>query len=69
METITTDDKIRLKQMQISIENEPQRKQELQKQLQKLQKAFGNDHHFFGSMALGPLWPLQTSYLDLVDHL
>lgn len=37
METIATDDKIRLKQMQISIENEPQRKQELQKQLQKLQ--------------------------------
>jgi hypothetical protein len=37
METIATDDKIRLKQMQISIENEPHRKQELQKQLQKLQ--------------------------------
>ena len=37
METITMDDKIRLKQMQISIENEAQRKQELQKQLQKLQ--------------------------------
>jgi hypothetical protein len=37
METIATDDKIRLKQMQIAIENEPQRKQELQKQLQKLQ--------------------------------
>lgn len=37
METITTDDKIRLKQMQIQIENEPQRKQELLKQLQKLQ--------------------------------
>jgi hypothetical protein len=37
METIATDDKIRLKQMQISIEKEPHRKQELQKQLQKLQ--------------------------------
>ncbi len=37
METITMDDKIRLKQMQIQIENEPQRKQGLQKQLQKLQ--------------------------------
>lgn len=37
MEAIATDDKIRLKQMQISIENEPYRKQELQKQLQKLQ--------------------------------
>lgn len=37
MEAIATDDKIRLKQMQISIENEPPRKQELQKQLQKLQ--------------------------------
>jgi cell division protein FtsL len=37
METITTDDKIRLKQMQIQFENEPQHKQELQKQLQKLQ--------------------------------
>jgi hypothetical protein len=37
METITTDDKIRLKQMQIQIENEPRRKQDLQKQLQKLQ--------------------------------
>lgn len=36
METITIDDKIRLKQMQISIENEPQHKQVLQKQLQKL---------------------------------
>lgn len=34
---ISIDDKIRLKQMQISIENEPQHKQELQKQLQKLQ--------------------------------
>lgn len=37
METITTDDKIRLKQMQIQIENEPRRKQDLQKQLKKLQ--------------------------------
>lgn len=37
METITTDDKIRLKQMKIQVENEPYRKQELQKQLQKLQ--------------------------------
>ena len=37
METITTDDEIRLKKMQISIENEPQHKHELQKQLQKLQ--------------------------------
>lgn len=37
METITTDDKIRLKQMQIQIENEPQRKQDLHVQLQKLQ--------------------------------
>ena len=37
METITTEDKIRLKHMQIQVENEPQRKQELQKQLQKLQ--------------------------------
>lgn len=37
METITTDDKIRLKQMQIQIEKEPSRKQDLQKQLQKLQ--------------------------------
>lgn len=37
METITTDDKIRLKQMQISIENDPAHKQELQKGLQKLQ--------------------------------
>lgn len=31
------DDKIRLKQMQIQIENEPHHKQELQKHLQKLQ--------------------------------
>ena len=37
METITTDNKIKLKQMEIAITNEPQRKQELQKQLQKLQ--------------------------------
>lgn len=37
METIPLDDKIRLKQMHVQIENEPQRKQELQKQLQKLQ--------------------------------
>lgn len=35
METI--EDKIRLKQIQINIENDPQQKQELQKQLQKLQ--------------------------------
>ncbi len=37
MEAITTDNKIKLKQMEISIVNEPQRKQELQKQLQQLQ--------------------------------
>lgn len=35
METI--EDKIRVKQIQINIENDPQQKQELQKQLQKLQ--------------------------------
>lgn len=37
MEMTTTDNKIRLKQMQISFENEPQQKQQLQNQLQKLQ--------------------------------
>jgi hypothetical protein len=31
------DDKIRVKQTQVSVENEPVRKQELQKQLRKLQ--------------------------------
>lgn len=35
METI--DDKIKIKQTQVSVENEPVRKQELQKQLRKLQ--------------------------------
>jgi hypothetical protein len=35
METI--DDKIRVKQVEIQVENDPIRKQELQKQLQKLQ--------------------------------
>ena len=34
---ITTEDKIRLKQMEIQIEKDSHRKQELQKQLQKLQ--------------------------------
>ncbi len=31
------DDKIRVKQTQVSVENDPLRKQELQKQLRKLQ--------------------------------
>ena len=31
------DDKIRVKQTQVSVENDPVRKQELQKQLRKLQ--------------------------------
>lgn len=31
------DDKIRVKQIQVSVENDPLRKQELQKQLRKLQ--------------------------------
>ena len=31
------DDKIRVKQIQVSVENDPNRKQELQKQLRKLQ--------------------------------
>jgi hypothetical protein len=35
METI--DDKIKIKQTQVSVENDPVRKQELQKQLRKLQ--------------------------------
>jgi hypothetical protein len=35
METI--DDKIKVKQTQVSVENDPIRKQELQKQLRKLQ--------------------------------
>jgi hypothetical protein len=35
METI--DDKIKIKQTQVSVENDPMRKQELQKQLRKLQ--------------------------------
>jgi hypothetical protein len=30
------DDKIRVKQIQVSVENDPNRKQELQKQLRKL---------------------------------
>ncbi len=34
---ISTDDKIKLKQLEISIESDPNRKQDLQKQLQKLQ--------------------------------
>ena len=33
----TIEDKIRVKQMQISVEIDPKRKQELQKQLRKLQ--------------------------------
>lgn len=35
METI--DDKLKIKQTQVSVENDPVRKQELQKQLRKLQ--------------------------------
>lgn len=35
METI--DDKIRIKQVEIQVQNDPLKKQELQKQLQKLQ--------------------------------
>lgn len=34
---ISIDDKIKLKQLEISIENDPNQKQDLQKQLQKLQ--------------------------------
>lgn len=34
---ISTDDKIKLKQLEISIESNPNRKQDLQTQLQKLQ--------------------------------
>lgn len=33
----TTEDKIRIKQLEISLENEPVRRQDLQKQLRKLQ--------------------------------
>ena len=33
----TLEDKIRIKQIQINVEQDPQRKQELQKQLRKLQ--------------------------------
>ena len=35
METI--DDKLRIKQIQINVEQDPQRKQDLQKQMRKLQ--------------------------------